>query len=58
MNSYVRNCYIIVRDDNPLFIEQDGELIPQLDGFLIIPREKILDLDFFIKSLNLEVKQL
>lgn len=52
MISYVRNCYLIARDELPMFIEKDGELIPQLDGFLIVPREKISDIDAFVKSLN------
>jgi hypothetical protein len=56
MNSYVKNCILVPRDghgDEPIFVEQqNGDVLARLDGFLVVPNEKVPDLDAFLLSLG------
>jgi hypothetical protein len=46
MKSYIRNCFVKVREDSeahpPLFTEHKGEVIVRLDGYAIVPKEEYL----------------
>ena len=38
-NGYVRNCIMIPRDGDRMFVLRNGRMTPMLDGYAVIPRE-------------------
>jgi hypothetical protein len=41
---YVNNCFLVGREDgSPLFVGIDGSITPHLDGYAIVPIEKLND---------------
>ena len=58
MNSFVTNSILIQRagqQDEPLFYQTDsGYILARLDGFLVIPKERVPDLDALLLSLRVD----
>ena len=58
MNSFVTNSILIQhsrQQDEPLFYQTDsGDILARLDGFLVIPKERVPDLDAFLLSLRVD----
>ena len=56
MNSYLKNSIVIDRttpiEGGVLFV-QDGEVLARLDGFVVVPIEKVPDLDAFLRSVGI-----
>lgn len=54
VKSYFMNNYVIRRVDDELPIIEfhgDGEPITRMDGYVIVPKERIPDMDAFLASL-------
>jgi hypothetical protein len=49
-NSYVRNSVLLGRPGETLFRDSHGEVVACLDGYVIIPKEQIEDLEEFLAS--------
>ena len=58
MNSFVTNSILIQHSrhqDEPLFYQTDsGDILARLDGFLVISKERVPDLDAFLLSLRVD----
>ena len=53
MDSYVKNSIVITRGNEVLFRQQaNGDVLAYLDGFLVIPKEKVPNLEEFLLSLR------
>ena len=46
MTGYVKNCEITSKEDSidAMFITKNGDVICQLDGYVILPKEKMVAL--------------
>ena len=56
MNSYLKNSIVIDRAtsvEGGLFLVQDGDVLARLDGFVVVPIEKVPDLDAFLRSIGI-----
>jgi len=57
MNSFLMNSIVINREppvDGGLFVQnENGDVLARLDRFIVVPIERIPDLDAFLRSLGI-----
>jgi hypothetical protein len=45
-DSFLRNCQVMCREaDAPIFVQaEDGRIVARLDGYVIVPKERLAEL--------------
>lgn len=52
-DSFFRNNHVVVRDgDGPIAVAAGDQVLARIDGYVLVPKERIKDMDRFLAELD------